>query len=136
MSENTLVAVASFSYPYEAQIAKSNLESAGIPAYVADENTINMQWLYSNALGGVRVMVAERDFNQAQALLAKDFTDALAAEVQIDEILCPKCNSKDLEPYSKGKRPAFLAFLLIDFPLFRVRHGYQCKTCGHFHTEY
>lgn len=132
MSENTLRAVASFSYPYEAQIAKANLESAGIAAYVADENTINMQWLYSDALGGVRVMVAERDFEQARELLGEDFTDALAAEVALDEIRCSQCGSSDLEPYTEGKRPAFLAFLLIDFPLFKFKHGYKCKRCGTF----
>lgn len=132
MSQNTLKTVTSFSYPYEAQIAKANLESAGIPAYVADENTINMQWLYSDALGGVRVMVAERDLDQARELLNEDFTASLSAEVQVDEPRCRFCGSNQLEPYTEGKRPAFLAFLLIDFPLFKFKHGYKCKNCGAF----
>tara|TARA_R100001143_G_scaffold755_1_gene2242 strand:- start:4968 stop:5165 length:198 start_codon:yes stop_codon:yes gene_type:complete len=48
-----LKTVATFSFPHEAHIARAKLESEGIPALVADEHTINMQWLYSNALGGV-----------------------------------------------------------------------------------
>lgn len=36
------VVVASFSFPHDAQIARASLESAGIPATVADEHTINM----------------------------------------------------------------------------------------------
>ncbi|GAM75767.1 hypothetical protein JCM19241_3679 [Vibrio ishigakensis] len=38
-----LVVVARFSFPYEAHIAKGLLESEEIPAFVADEHTINMQ---------------------------------------------------------------------------------------------
>lgn len=54
-----LVTIASYSMPYEAHIAKSRLDSEGIPAFMADEHTINMQWLYSNALGGVKLQVPE-----------------------------------------------------------------------------
>ena len=43
-----MVTIATFSFPYEAQIARAKLDSEGIPATVADEHTINMQWLYSN----------------------------------------------------------------------------------------
>ena len=46
-----LKTIATYSFPYEAQIARARLDSEGIPAFVADEQTINMQWLYSNALG-------------------------------------------------------------------------------------
>ncbi|MCU4386420.1 DUF2007 domain-containing protein [Acinetobacter haemolyticus] len=53
----TWIVVKSFSFPYEAQIAKTQLEAAGIPAQIENEHTINMNWLYSNALGGVRLLV-------------------------------------------------------------------------------
>ncbi|MGJ3255801.1 MAG: DUF2007 domain-containing protein [Alcanivorax sp.] len=47
-----MITVARFSMPDEAHIAKSRLESEGIPAFVADEHTVGMNWLYSNAMGG------------------------------------------------------------------------------------
>lgn len=53
------IIVQSFSFPYEAQIAKTQLEAAEIPARIENEHTINMDWLYSNALGGVRLLVLE-----------------------------------------------------------------------------
>ena len=48
-----MITVARFSFPHEAYIAKASLEAAGIDSFIADEHTINMQWLYSNAMGGV-----------------------------------------------------------------------------------
>ncbi|MFW0922113.1 DUF2007 domain-containing protein, partial [Vibrio parahaemolyticus] len=34
--------------------------------------------------------------------------------------------------FTKGKRPAFLVFILLGFPLFFYKHGYKCKQCGEF----
>lgn len=55
-------------------------------------------------------------------------------EVDVDEEkdVCPKCSSKDLFVFTKGKRPAFLVFILLGFPLFFYKHGYKCKQCGEF----
>lgn len=53
-----MIVVARFSFPHEAHIAKASLDSAGIKCHIADEHTVNTQWLYSNAMGGVRLMVA------------------------------------------------------------------------------
>lgn len=46
----TWIVLQSFSFPCEAQIAKMQLEVAEIPAHIENEHTINMGWLYSNAL--------------------------------------------------------------------------------------
>lgn len=64
-----LTTVARFDFPYEAQIARAKLEAAGLPAYVADEHTNNADWLYSQALGGVRLQVPSSAVEQAIALL-------------------------------------------------------------------
>ena len=45
VSMSALIVVARFSLPYEAQI-RASLDAAGIPAFIADEHTINMNWLY------------------------------------------------------------------------------------------
>lgn len=37
--------------PIRSQIARSRLESEEVPTFVAKEHTVNMQWLYSSALG-------------------------------------------------------------------------------------
>ena len=72
-----MIVVARFSFPHEAHIAKANLESAGIQSFIADEHTVNTQWLYSNAIGGVRLMVSEEDFEEATEILSSDFSESL-----------------------------------------------------------
>lgn len=132
MNNNTLITIAAYSFPHEAHLAVSRLGAAGISAYIADEHTITMQWLYSNALGGVKVQVAAEFVEQAQAILQEDLSYLLEEEFGKEELSCPKCGSADLQPYTRGKKPALLVFLLLGFPLFFHEHGYQCQTCGEF----
>lgn len=125
-----LITIARFSFPYEAHIAKSRLASEGIPAYVVDEHTISMQWLYSNALGGVRLQVP-KDFEViAQEILNVELEETLVEQQGWDGNICPKCGSRETEYYQFGKRMAFLVFIGIEFPLFPTSDGIICKKCG------
>ncbi|TWI70304.1 putative signal transducing protein [Desulfobotulus alkaliphilus] len=132
-----MIVVGRFSFPHEAHIAKASLDSAGIESCIADEHTVNAQWLYSNAIGGVRLMVAEKDADEAYKILNTDFSQSLENEIAAEEgrDVCPHCGSTDLSPHTKGKRPAFLVFILIGFPLFFYKHGYKCKQCGQFNEK-
>ncbi|MBV0932635.1 putative signal transducing protein [Marinobacterium weihaiense] len=125
-----LVTIARYTYPYEAQIARALLDSEGIRAFVADEQTINMQWLYSDALGGVRLQVAAEDVERACQLLAEDREAPLLEQEGEDRPACPVCGSRNTAHHLIGRRWAFLMFLAIDFPLFRVRDGLRCHACG------
>ncbi|WP_096910923.1 MULTISPECIES: putative signal transducing protein [Acinetobacter] len=125
------IVVQSFSFPYEAQIAKTQLEATEIPTRIENEHTINMDWLYSNALGGVRLLVPEHYADEAKALLAQDFSQELEQQFGASES-CPSCGSSDIQPYTEGKRPAYLVFLLLGFPLFFYKHGTKCQQCQHF----
>ena len=125
-----LVTVSRYSFPYEAHLARALLESEGIPAFVADEHTINMQWLYSDAMGGVRLQVPEDWAQQAWDVLAEDREQVLEEQQESDKDLCSHCGSTDTEYHQIGRRWAFLVFLSIHFPLFPVRHGLRCRTCG------
>lgn len=120
-----------YSFSYEAQIAKTQLEAAEIPARIENEHTINMDWLYSNALGGVRLLVPESYAEEAKSLLAQDFSQELEQQFGASEN-CPHCGSRDIQPYTEGKRPAYLVFLLLGFPLFFYKNGTKCKQCQHF----
>lgn len=126
-----LTTIASFSFPYEAQIARAKLESEGIPAFLADEHTINAQWLYSNALGGVRLQVPDEFVDRANEVLGYDSESDLIESQGADEPICTNCGGSNTEFYQVGKRWAFLVFLGADFPLFPVRHTRKCLDCGH-----
>lgn len=70
-SSENLVTVARCSLPVEAYAIRLRLESAGIPVVLADEFTVTMDWLLSNAIGGVKVQVREDDLRQANQVLAE-----------------------------------------------------------------
>ena len=66
--------IATFSKPEEAHLFRTRLEAVGIPAFVQDEHFVQMDWLYSNAIGGVRVQIAE-DIEKQFHSLAKSQRD-------------------------------------------------------------
>src|ERR1700685_2488162 len=67
-----IVTVRQFLTVQEAVMAKSILDSAGIESILADENVISMNWLWSNALGGVKLQVRETDVAVASELLGQN----------------------------------------------------------------
>jgi len=64
-----LVVVASFQSPVEAGLALSRLHGSGLQAFLRDENTMQVQPFWSLALGGVKVVVAVEDAEEARLLL-------------------------------------------------------------------
>lgn len=67
-----MVTVAVFGSPFEAGMARSELESFGIPVFVADEFTIGANHFYSNALGGVKVNVPSSYAEEARQILSAE----------------------------------------------------------------
>ncbi len=134
-----LVTVATFSFPHEAHFAKMRLDAEGIPAFIADEHTINMQWLYSNAMGGVRLQVPAQFADDALRLLDEpddfdpaEFEEAAeqAPEVEPEPERCSRCGGTLGEPQPTGRRSAFLTWLLIGLPLWPLRKHRSCSACG------
>lgn len=134
-----LVTIARFSFPHEAQLAKAQLEASGIPAHIADEHTINMNWLYSDALGGVRLQVLQEYAEEALTILQEEsvvITEETEDESTATTVTtaareaCPECGT----PYDplkiEGRKPAWLTFLLLGFPAWRIRRQQQCHRCG------
>jgi hypothetical protein len=74
-----MITVARFQLPEEAHLFRSYLESAEIEAYVFDEHVVQLFWHYSNAIGGVRVVVADEDEERAFAAY-REYMDALQQE--------------------------------------------------------
>ena len=134
---NRLTQIATYSFPHEAHIAKASLESENIPSFIANEHTINMQWLYSNAMGGVTLSVPVEFKEEAIKIINQDYSDAVEKEFEMfdeEKNSCPCCGSEQLEPYTIGKKSAFIVFLFLGFPLFFYKHGYQCNNCDHIFT--
>ena len=111
------------------------LNDAGIQAFVADEHLVSTQWLYSTAVGGVRLQVPGEDADVARELLAQASGPELAgleesSQPPVDGDLCPACRSSAVRP-SHTKRSALAVSLLLDLPLFLWRRRWVCEACGH-----
>ncbi len=121
--------VARFTCVGEAEAARSALDAVGIESRIGDENIISIDWLYSNAVGGVKLLVADEDRDEAAELLATradDATDAIAdSQVETDETVetgieasemrCPSCGSDDVR-----RVPRMMLFLALGAIAFGV----------------
>jgi hypothetical protein len=67
-----LVTLQTFPTVEEAYAFKNLLEAGGVSAYLTDEATVGMVWHLGNALGGVKVQVAEADLDRAREVLAAE----------------------------------------------------------------
>ena len=67
-----MITIARFDNIMEASIARARLDAEGIAAFLADEHTVSMNWLLSNAIGGVRLQVADEDAAHALTVLEED----------------------------------------------------------------
>lgn len=62
--------LAAFNKPIDAHMLIARLDGNGIPAYARDEHMVSLDWLASNAIGGVKVDVADEDYAKALEFLA------------------------------------------------------------------
>jgi hypothetical protein len=65
-----LVLIARFFTPVEAHMLQSRLEAEGVPAVVADAQIVGVNPLLTMAVGGVRVLVSESDFERAREIVS------------------------------------------------------------------
>lgn len=97
-----LVTIATFDQPAQARLAQNVLEEAGIRAAVADESLVAMDWLLSNAVGGIKIQVWEADADRAVRVLENRLGPA--GEVGPDELAAEAGAAPPEEP---DDRPMF-----------------------------
>ena len=71
--------LASFGKAEEAHLLRARLEGSGIAAYVRDENIVTADWLYSRAVGGVKVDVEDEDYAAASDVLQNDAGESIGS---------------------------------------------------------
>jgi hypothetical protein len=117
----------------EALLARSVLESAGIPCFLRDENTIRIEWVWSNYMGGIRLQVAEADVEAAEAILSQPIPAHIAVdgEPDYDQPQCPQCGSLDVNFNNFDAKVGATSMLLFGFPLpSPVQKDYwHCNNC-------
>jgi predicted RNA-binding Zn-ribbon protein involved in translation (DUF1610 family) len=132
--------------PIEANIIKERLIDSGIQCFLTDENTITINPLYNQAIGGVKLHLFEYDVAAATAILQDEevsvklahevanFSDNSSEEMKSDEI-CPNCGSNQVG-YVQATNNRFsvitmlLSLLLMIYP-FNAKKTHHCFNCGH-----
>ena len=133
--ESQLKTIASFRDLPLAELAKTKLESEGIPCFLQNKNLVAVDWLYSFAIGGVKLQTPEEYGDMAKQILDKDCSAELAAvEEEFPELeksdLCEKCNSPNLITLD-ARRKAGAWSLILGIPLIFFRKRYQYADCSH-----
>jgi predicted RNA-binding Zn-ribbon protein involved in translation (DUF1610 family) len=129
MTEEDLVTVGRFTNEFEAELVRAKLEQAGIAAAVVDANIVAVNWLLSNAVGGVRVQVPASRAEEAKAILMVG--EAEEPEAAADEYVCPMCGSTDVNRVRTSWRIAFAFFFFLRIPVPFKLGELRCGACGH-----
>lgn len=134
--------IASFTSPWDAHIAKGRLEVEGIPVFIAHEHHVWAGWIYSQALGGVKLQVPMSRMAEAERIVAEHLAGAFEQYLPDEPApettnACPRCGSARVR--NRIPWPILLALILslgilsIIWPPRREDHA--CADCG-FEWQY
>jgi predicted RNA-binding Zn-ribbon protein involved in translation (DUF1610 family) len=130
--EEKYILVGRYQYTSEALIYKGKLESEGVDVFIRDNNTVDANPLYSNAIGGVKLFVNREDEKKTYSILSQ------ISEFSLDEnnqlMKCPKCGVEEIDMITSVKdiRSLILfmfSMLLVLLP-FYSKHKYKCRMCN------
>lgn len=121
-----MVTVGTFDMPTEAHLAKGLLEANGLTALLADELTVGVAWHLSNAVGGIKLQVAESDVERAAGILAAredtpvDMEDKLADLPDVEESESEPPPSEGDKIVDRAVRAALLGLILLPLQLYSL----------------
>lgn len=121
------IALERFDDYVSAHIALGRLEEDGINCWLKDENTVTIDPILTNAVGGIKLMVLEQQAGRASEILAQ-----IAAEYKASQA-CPKCNSHNIMLVTSPRKlsnwiSALAGTILGNFAM-GIRKNYKCFDC-------
>jgi predicted RNA-binding Zn-ribbon protein involved in translation (DUF1610 family) len=123
-----------YSDTVEANIALSKLQANDIACFLTNEQMNDLMWHMKVGLGGVRLMLHDYDFEQANEILALD--SITITEEPSGDISCPNCGANNVKagPQTKDKLGVIggikLFFSLIFLtPVPIQTTAYHCFNC-------
>ncbi|MBW7676027.1 putative signal transducing protein [Chryseobacterium chendengshani] len=118
----------------EANRDKQILAENNIQSFIANEQTIQSDWLLSQALGGIQLQVFEDDFANAGKILT-DYHENNKFSLEVEhtvedpkfDFVCPKCGSNHI--YRDDSSTSFFGISLIS------SHKFVCYYCENEFTH-
>jgi DNA-directed RNA polymerase subunit RPC12/RpoP len=112
----------------DANIIMGRLEEEGINCWLKDENTVTIDPILTNAVGGIKLMVPESQAERAFELL-KQFRSQ-----QQSVLKCPRCGSANVEFVTTPRKASnwfgvIIGFLFTNYAL-SADKVYHCFACG------
>jgi hypothetical protein len=126
-----VVVVKTFDNYFSANIYLTRLQSAGIECYLQDEFTVTIDPILSNAIGGIKLVVKDKDEAAARELLGQ------YDEAFMKSATCPECGGQCFNCIAKQSIPNILTALFTwIFSSYAAvpYYVYQCGSCG-YETE-
>lgn len=136
--DNWTIAI-SLMFPTEAHMVQGYLESEGIETIMKDEMTIQVNNFYSNAIGGVKILVRDVDLERTLQLLEKGGylktekltkIEKVKLEKDTNKSQCPFCHSENI---GKSKSPGYIMLissLILGAIIPILRRTNICFDCG------
>ena len=112
----------------DAHIIFGRLESEGIHCWLKDEHTVTINPIWSQTVGGIKLMVAKDQAEEAMQLIQQ-----YEAERR-QQFVCPSCNSGNIELVSSNRKASnwiqtIIGFLFtINPPVEKTWHCFNCKA--------
>ncbi|MBX9784168.1 MAG: DUF2007 domain-containing protein [Chitinophagaceae bacterium] len=119
----------SFPNYLDAHLRLMHLQEQGINCWLKDENTVTIDPILTNAIGGIKLMVHEAQAGRAAELLR------IMMNKEHEATPCPQCHSLNVEYIVTHRKAgnwlsAIATFLLGDFAM-APHKVYHCFDCGH-----
>ena len=121
------VLLETFTNYIDAHIVLGRLQEEGIDCWLKDENVVTINPLWTNAAGGIKLMVARDQWDEAQKRLLQFDKEKRS------RFTCPYCNSGNIELVSSNRKPANWLTVLAGFLLFayampvKTWHCFDCS---------
>ncbi|QDU57155.1 putative signal transducing protein [Aeoliella mucimassa] len=93
--EERLVKLTSYSTIAEAQLCQAVLQQEGIDCFLENEASVGVNWLWSNALGGVKLLVPHEQLEAATTLLESvQLTESAKQDLGDITFECEDCGAQ------------------------------------------
>lgn len=123
------IPIVSYDNYVPAHIAMGVLEEQNINCWLKDENSVTTYPVLTNALGGIKLMVASAQAERAMGILRTLENEHKALSP------CPKCNSLNIELVSTPRKASNWVSTLLSFfssgYAVAVEKQMHCFDCGH-----
>jgi predicted RNA-binding Zn-ribbon protein involved in translation (DUF1610 family) len=122
------IPVQSFNNYVEAHIAMGSLQQQHINCWLKDEYTVTIDPLLTNAIGGIKLMVAKVQVPRALEILQQ------AKGGKLQHYVCPHCGSRDIQPVDTPPQKINLFTALFNRLLGKdepfAKQTWHCTSCG------